>query len=245
MIFDVHAHCGTWFFPTFCETPEQMSGICDRFGVEKVVVSSSRALTYDMVTGNAEALDFVKQDPRFFAYLYLNPNDLQGSRAQIDRYLEMDKFVGIKLHPSYTGLKADSEETLGLLDYLPHGAILLIHTWGEDGVGRVHHLAEKFPNFDVIMGHMGGTSRSGWMAAIDSASRIENVYLEICGSLLHYDRIKIAVGSAGAEKVLFGSDMSLLNPSFALGQIIGSSISEGDKKMILRNNAVRLFGFED
>lgn len=243
MIIDVHAHCGKWFFPTFCEEAETVSKICDRFDIGRAVFSSSKAITYDMEAGNRDTAVFVEKDERFFGHLYLNPSDPRGSEREIRKYMARDRFVGVKLHPSYSGKSADSESTLRLLSHLPEGTPVLVHTWGESGVREVSRLAREAVSLRVIMGHMGGTDRNGWMAGIAAAAERENLFLEPCGSLLHRDRIAIAVEKAGADKLLFGTDMTLIDPSFSLGQILGASITEDAKRRILETNALNLFDF--
>lgn len=243
MIIDTHAHCGRWFFPTFCESPEKVGSLLDRYDIEKAIFSSSKAITYNMESGNREAEDFVRSDKRFYAYAYLNPRRLEACKDQIERYLGLEKFVGIKLHPSYSREAANSPNTLALLNLLPADKVVLVHTWGPSGVSQVSELARSSPTRAVIMGHMGGTEEAGWKASIEAAAQIPNVYLEICGSLLQYDRIGEAVRRLGSKRILFGSDMTLISPAFALGQVLDARIKEREKEQILRENALRLFPF--
>jgi len=244
MIIDAHAHCGKWFFPIFCESPRQVARLCDRYGIEKAVFSSSRAITYDMESGNLEVSQFIRTDSRFYAYVYLNPGEYDRSRREMEKYLSMPRFVGVKMHPSYSGEPANSKATFKLLDTLPESKVVLVHTWGRDGVNQVCELATALPAHHIIMGHMGGGAETEWRAGIEGALRCPNTYLEICGSVLHLDRIREAVGAVGSDRIVFGSDMTLLSPAFALGQVLDSDIGEEDKRRILHDNAARLFRFE-
>jgi hypothetical protein len=91
---------------------------------------------------------------------------------------------------------------------------------------------------------MGGTGQDGWRAGIEGGRRQPNIYLEICGSLLHYDRIAEAVAGVGPKRILFGSDLTLINPAFSIGQVLGSDIREKDKARILGGNAMALIPFD-
>lgn len=245
MIIDAHAHCGKWFFPTFCESPGQVAGLCNRYQIEKAVFSSSRAITYDMESGNHETSQFIQSDSRFYAYVYLNPGEYDRSIREMETHFSDSRFVGVKLHPSYSGEPANSKATLKLLETLPEGKAILVHTWGRDGVNQVCELANALQTHPIIMGHMGGGAESEWRAGIEGALRCPNTYLEICGSVLHHDRLREAVDRVGSDRVVFGSDMTLLSPAFALGQVLDSEISEQDKRRILHDNAARLFGFKE
>ena len=244
MIIDVHAHCGKWFFPIFCDSPERVAELCDRYHIEKAVFSSSRAITYDMETGNREAAQFVQSDRRFYAYVYLNPRDSDRASYQMKTYFSNPRFVGVKLHPSYSGEPANSKATLKLLETLPEEKIVLVHTWGREGVNQVCELADAFPKHRFILGHMGGGAENEWRAGIEGGLRCPNTYLEVCGSVLQHDRIREAVDAVGSDRIVFGSDMTLLSPAFALGQILDSDIAEEDRRRILHDNAAKLFRFE-
>ncbi len=244
MIVDVHAHCGRWFFPSYCETPAQVGRLCDAYGIGRIVFSSSLAIVYDMESGNRQTAEFIQNDERFYGYVYLNPSDSSGSKSELEKYREAPRFVGVKLHPSYSGQAAGSEPTIEILREIPRHWVVLVHTWGRGGVQQTCQLAGKLPASTIIMGHMGGTAQEDWRAGIDGAIGLSNLQLEICGSFLQHDRISEAVRRIGADRVLFGSDLTLINPAFSLGQVLGSAIEEPDRRLILGENALRLIAFD-
>jgi predicted TIM-barrel fold metal-dependent hydrolase len=53
--------------------------------------------------------------------------------------------------------------------------------------------------------------------------------------------VRDAIRTAGLEKILFGSDLDLLTPAFALGMYEGAELSDTEKQAIYHDNAARLF----
>ena len=76
--------------------------------------------------------------------------------------------------------------------------------------------------------------------AIDVALEHPNVYLETCSTFRTPGVIEQLVEEAGAERVLFGSDVPLMDPRAQLGKILTADISDDDKRLILGGNARRL-----
>jgi predicted TIM-barrel fold metal-dependent hydrolase len=54
--------------------------------------------------------------------------------------------------------------------------------------------------------------------------------------------IEQLVAGAGAERVVFGSDMPLMDPRCQIGKIITAAIDDQAKRLVLGENAARLLG---
>ncbi len=78
------------------------------------------------------------------------------------------------------------------------------------------------------------------MAAIEAARACPNIYLEICTSYRNPGSIEAMVEGAGEDRVLFGSDMPLMEPRINLGRVMTSRISEDARRKVLGENAARL-----
>ena len=74
------------------------------------------------------------------------------------------------------------------------------------------------------------------------AQRYPNVYLETCSTFRTPGVIEELVEDAGADRVLFGSDISLMDSRPQLGKIITADITEEAKRMVCGGNAARLLG---
>lgn len=242
-IIDVHAHYGEWFFPIYLSKEQHIIGLMDRYGIEKAVFSSSLAIVYNMIEGNAQLDGFLSKSPRFYGYVVLNPNYVDLSMQQIERYLGAQKFLGVKIHPDYSRKSVSCHESIELLEKARKlKKVALLHTWGDEQVRATSTVADTFPDLTVIMGHMGGNGREGvgWKAGIEAAKARPNLYLEVCGSTLHKDRIKEAVEAVGDDRILYGSDMTLLNPSITVGMIEEANIPQSSKENIFHRNAERI-----
>lgn len=245
-VIDVHAHYGRWFFPILADRVSDMVALMERNGIERCVLSSTLAVVYDFAEGNEELARDIQGHPELFGYVTVNPNYVDASIEQIDHFLVRPSFVGLKIHPDYTGQPADHEGNVRILEHVAgayEGACILIHTWGVEGVHAVAKMTSQFPELKFIWGHMGGTS--DWRLAAQRVGEFENGYLEICSSTPEQGKIQEAVAIAGPEKILFGSDMTLLNPAFVLGTVMDAEIPEVAKQCILYENAQRVFKFEE
>ncbi|HIE08405.1 MAG TPA: metal-dependent hydrolase [Armatimonadetes bacterium] len=240
-IIDVHAHFGRWFFPIHSDSIDDIRMLMERNGIEYCALSSSLAVTYDLVEGNAELARAIEGMVMFLGYVVINPNYPEISRQEIDKYLGRGGFVGVKMHPGYTGRPLSDPRNISLLEYAwkKFEKPALLHTWGSCGVDQVKKVATELPEMPIILGHMGGSF--DWPAAARLAKEQRNVYLEPCGSILPPERIREAVEIAGERKVLFGSDLTLINPAFVLGNILASGLSEAELERVLYWNAKELF----
>ena len=177
---------------------------------------------------------------RIFGAVVVNPNHVEESLAEIARYRGDERFVAAKMHPDYCGVAADAPESLTVLKAVCEaGWPLLLHTWGEAEVESAAAAARAFPKLDVFMFHMGATA---WRLAIERAKAVGNLNLEIIASLPECVRISEAVRVLGAERVFFGTDMTLFTPAYAFGLLDGAGLSQGERRQILGANALRVFG---
>ena len=58
------------------------------------------------------------------------------------------------------------------------------------------------------------------------------------------DKIRYARDRLGAGRILFGTDMDIISPAFGLGMIRGADITDDERRMILYENAARMFGLD-
>lgn len=241
-IIDVHAHTGRWLFHTRI-TDRDILPMLEHFNIEKAVFSSGTAVMYDLSYGNEENYRFIKNDNRCYGYVFVNPNHLKESEEELKKYLGKEKIMGVKMHPAIFNHPVNSEANKELLKIIDsYGLIILIHTEHSDVArpSRILEIAREFPNNKYIIAHMGC---AWWKEAVETASKSDNIYTEIVSSYTVYDQIQYACNILGAERVLFGSDLTLLDPSLSIGAVMSSEVSDEDKDKIFYENAMNLFKF--
>ena len=240
---DVHAHYGKWFFPIESDSTDAILEMMEKNDIEKAVLSSSLAIIYDFREGNARLAGAIRDCPDLYAYVFLNPNYIKESIFEMKKYLgENPKFLGLKLYSDgYTEQPLDCPGHRKILEVLskkyPQYPVLF-HCYSQYSALQLIKLAKDFSNLKFIMGHMGGWE---WKKAAESVKQINSIYLELCSGIAVQGRIEEVVSEIGAERVMFGSDMTLLNPSWTLGMVESAGLSAEKKELILYGNASRLF----
>jgi hypothetical protein len=212
-----------------------------RFGIEHCCLSSVSGIGYNAVEGNELLRQVIEGHDELHGYVVIHPGYPEESLAQLRELLQLPNWVGGKLHSKHCGYQADSPEARPLLEHLCElGKPLLAHTWFDEMCVAMGNAADMFPELTLIMGHMGGDH---WKTALRVAAERPNLYLELCSGLSPWGKIEKAIAAVGAERVLFGSDLTLLDPGYTLGLVTGAEMGEREKRMVLYGNAKRLFGF--
>jgi len=238
-IVDVHCHFGKWPFPILSSGAEGILEIMGRFGITCAVLSSSLAIVYDFRAGNRRLQEAIACHPELSGYVPVNPNFLEESRQELESYFALPNFVGAKIHPVYSRQSIGSPAMAALFEVIAsYRRPLLIHTWGEGEVRSLYELARKHPGLPILMGHMGGDS---WQEAIEVARKAPNIYVEFCCSYPQRPKVEKAVERVGPDRVLFGSDLDLINPGFILGMVRDARLSDEEKEKLLHENAEALF----
>jgi predicted TIM-barrel fold metal-dependent hydrolase len=174
---------------------------------------------------------------RIRGYAVANPWDGQAGLDEVKRCLDAGMH-GIKLHISHTRLDYNHPNAIPYFELAVERAVpVLVHCF--DGGASVDRVATQVPEAVIIMGHMGGYL---WPQAIQVAARHANLYLEICCSCSEIGIVESAVAAVGPKRVLFGTDMPLLDPCSSLYKVYDADIDERTKALILGGNMARLTG---
>ena len=234
LVFDAHMHIGD--FPLF--------GVAlDGDGLAATMSSNGIGKGVIFCPDNAYTLRVVESMPDVYGMVWVNPREPHYVEDAA-RYLDHPKFLGAKLHPLLDGyLPADPAIHPVMRLLLERGLPVLIHSghpifslpWS------IEELAVAFPDNKIIMGHMGHSNVVYINAAIDIASRRQNVYLETSGMPMH-TKIREAVERVGPERVLYGSDAPFHHPEVEMLKVRLSGLSDELVGRVLRSNSEQLFG---
>jgi len=151
---------------------------------------------------------------RVRGYVVVNPNHTAHALEEIVRCTERGT-VGIKLAASR---RADDP----LIDRIAEDAAarhlpILHHIWqhrrrewpGQEASDAVEYarLAARHPNASFILAHIGGGG--DWAHSFPAVADLPNVYLDLSGSGVDRGMLDQALGTVGAERLLWGSDVTM------------------------------------
>ncbi len=245
-IIDIHQHIGPYY--NFHIPHDDAAGMVremDRLGIRQGWISSNAAIEGDAVLGNDETAAALASYPdRFAGYAVFDPHYPEESARDVAKRLAGLGFRCIKLHPSLAGypLEGPNYEPAWELARL-HGCPVLTHAWAGDsncGPGNVRKVLERHRAVNLIFGH--ALFPASFPEASDLAKSFDNLYLDITTSQHAYGFIEHAVNVAGAERILFGSDMPFISAAGAIGLVLYARITDAAKALILAGNARRLIG---
>ena len=111
-----------------------------------------------------------------------------------------------------------------------HGLLILNHDWGSPQ--QMRRLCATYPNACFITGH-------STLAFGEVTRDHENLYICTC-PCIDWGFPEKLVESYGADRILFGSDLTDLPIGWGMGQIMYARISEAEKRLILGENLQRL-----
>ena len=201
----------------------------------------------DAYAGNEEAAAVVGDTDGLLQWVVVNPLQ-ESTYEQAERMLQTDKCVGIKLHPEEHRYPIQTHGRKLFEFAARHNAIVLTHS------GEINSMPEDFVPFldefarvRLIVAHIGCTCDADPTHQIRAVqlSRHGNIYADTSSAQsMMSGIIEHAVKEAGPEKVLYGTDTPLYSAGAQRARIDHAEIADDHKRMILRDNAVKLFGLE-
>lgn len=252
---DVHAHFGKSVTqrPDFVD--EWMSG-----GLVKVVqraelsntcmtiVSPLTALmprfSGDSVTGNKDAFASIPNFPEIRQWVVVDPLKPE-TYTQAEEMLKHPHCVGIKIHPEEHGYHITEYGTEIFEFAEKNETVIQSHSGEKNSLPEDFvEFANGFPTVKLIVSHLGcgfDNDPSHQVKAIQK-SRHGNMFTDTSSAMSMTPRlIEWAVKEIGAERILYGTDSPLYFAPMQRARIDYAEISENDKKLILRENAITLF----
>jgi hypothetical protein len=217
----------------------ELEALLKQFAVERACVASSLAIMGDLEHGNRSLAQEIESRQFFLGYAVINPNFTALSMEEMKKYLPRADFCGAKIHSAYNAQPLNSPATKQLVKaLLRFDKPLFVHARNP---GDLQHLAETagdYPSATFIVAEMGG---SAWPAAVALADRMTNVILDCGGSVADRDKLKYAVDTIGANRLIFGSNCPLVHPAFGMGMVRDAEVEANAKERILNGNARRIF----
>jgi len=253
--FDVHAHVGN-----YRKGRHKLVERCMSASAEEVVQRAKAARTEMTVFSHIEALlppgkaNVIRANRaaariaesqkalRFWAVL--NPRQAD-TFSQARDLLAHPKCAGLKIHPELHLYPISKHGAKIIAFAAEFNAIVLTHS------GEAQSLPPDFlpfmnahPNVTLILAHLGCSADDNPTRQVQTveASKHGNIYVDTSSSMsILPNLIEWAVGKIGSERILYGTDSPLYFAPMQRSRINYAAVSDKAKRLILRENAVRIF----
>ncbi|WP_302630313.1 amidohydrolase family protein [uncultured Eubacterium sp.] len=193
-------------------------------------------------------------ETKIFNFGAIHP-DCENYMEIIDDIVAME-LKAIKLHPDYQNTFFDDDKYLRIIDYAAEKDLGIIVHAGEDvGLPESVHctpdmvldLWKHIQPEKLILAHMGG-----WKMWNEVEEKLLGLPIYLDTAVVQNDKLPVKISDEqlkrmidkhGADKILFGTDSPWYDQSQALKDFDRIELNEKDKKLILGENANRMFKF--
>jgi hypothetical protein len=247
-IFDAHLHIPSdngenfqWNLVTR-NMPEFVAYL-DKCGVRRGVISSSWSNKAkgpdDYRNGNREVAKYVdRYRGRFRGSCVITPFRIDEALREIEHCHSQHGFVWLGEFCNYmTGYKYDTPEWTEVMKLATRlNLVVQIHA----NTREMQYLAENFPETTIVFPHLGG-NRDDIFARIEIVAKHRNTHIDLSGSGI--ERVGIlekAVKEIGADRVLYGSDFTINEPSAVIARVKNAFLTADEREQILFRNVERL-----
>lgn len=254
---DVHAHYGTYYR----DGSSDLQNLMASGDAEAVVERAKRARTEltvvspllgllprgraDAAEGNREAARIVPSTAGLLQWVVIDPNR-EETYEQATQMLAEPHCVGIKIHPEEHCYPITQHGDRLFEFAAGHSAVVLVHSGDENSLPEDFlPFAERYPEANVILAHLG----NGGGAAGDPTTQVRAIQASTKGNLyvdtssarsITPQLVEWAVDQIGADRILYGTDTPLYQSEMQRARIDHAELTDDQKKLILRDNAVKL-----
>lgn len=231
---DAHAHVGTFGgWANVAITAEELVQQMDACEIEKTVLCSTGSHDNFLTAQAMEAYP-----DRFWSLVFANPLEGEKSVKEIYDLVQNKGFSGIKLNPLRHAYVADAEcldpimeaaRELHIPVFIHSGHAPYALPWS------IALLAERFPDVNIVMIHMGHGHGVYIDAALKMARRYSNLYLEMSGMPMN-SKIKEAYETVGSDRIFFGTDAPFHHPTIEMQKVLTSGLTEKEIEDVFYNN---------
>ena len=241
-VIDFHCHVGSWGRFWMDDDVDLFLRGMDRAGIDQSCINC--IFHGEARRGNDLVAEFVERAPdRFIGVAFVTPYYPKEMVPELERCFDQLGTKYIKIYPHYVRVSQEDPMYYPIFEFASdRGLAVMSHAWhyfDPDSVSilkRYEELLKRFPKVTWVIAHGGSGSRR---QIVEAAHELPDIYLETCGST-RPGATDYVVERVRAERVLFGTDMPLLDNSQQLAKIVMSDVSEEGKRKILGLNAKRL-----
>lgn len=257
---DAHGHYGTYY-----DANSLLSEFSSASAAEVAQRASACGATWTIVSplagllprgrgqavraANEAAHRDVRATPGLLQYVIVNPLQPE-TYDQARRMLQTPWCVGIKVHPEEHSYRISDHGDALFAFFEETGVPVKAHSGCPNSLPEDFvPFANRFPRARVMLAHLGnGTGQGGrvdlQVRAVQTA-RHGNLWIDTSSARSILPKlVEWAVKEVGADRLIFGSDTPLYHVAIQRERIECAEISEADRRRILWENALALFGLE-
>lgn len=209
-------------------------------------------IIYSVATkpSNVESInDFIaaecKKHPNFVGFMAMH-QDYPNPEVEIERAIGLG-LRGMKLHPDTQKVNMDDDRLMRIYELIEGRMPLVMHC-GDYRTDfshprRMKRILHEFPNLVVDAAHFGGWSV--FDLAVEYLEN-ENCFLDMSSSqkFLGRRRTRELCEIYGADRILFGSDFPMWDPSEEFEMFESLDFSKADFEKMTWHNAERFIGMD-
>ena len=176
----------------------------------------------------------------FLPGVNVHPNFPEESCAEVQRFYDL----GFRWIGEIAGYVMNYSRyfTPGLLPVMELAQdlemVLSIHP---SSLEDIENILKNFPRLKLLVAHPGAPDI---MQNFTLAQKYPNLHFDISGAgLTRWGMLQKAVRMLGPERILFGTDFPLINPGMYVAAVLFEHLTPSERKMILRDNFLRLTGY--
>jgi len=251
---DVHAHFGDYLAEDKIYA-DIMSGDIDTVGkmakqanTKVTIVSSLKAFFPEPgnpASANIEAVSLIKNKIGFMFWIVVDPM-CPETFVQAEVFSNEKFFAGIKIHPllhKYPIKKYGGR----IFEFAAKNQFVVQSHSGQDNCMPEDFVdfADSFPEVKIIISHLGCSDTERLTLQMDAIlkSKKNNLFTDTSSfRSIFPGLIEMAVKNIGAYRILYGTDTPLYFSPSQRARIDNADISDAEKLLILRENALNIFG---
>lgn len=219
-------------------------GLKEKAGIDHFIVQSVATTPKQVKSINEFIARAVAENDCMTGLGTLHP-DSEDMKGDIEHIKQLG-LHGVKLHPDIQQFKIDDPKCLKIYELCESEQLpILMHTgdsrYDYSNPNRLKPVCEMFKDLTIVGAHMGGWSV--WHDALENLKGTPNLYFD-CSSTLPWlgaESTRELILAHGADRVLFGSDYPMWDPGAELRTFFLMRLSEEQNRMILSENAKRVF----
>jgi predicted TIM-barrel fold metal-dependent hydrolase len=248
-IIDFHTHLDErWFNQPMPSEADFLNGL-DRFGIEAACIFTLQGFYGDCRKHNDALAARARRHPdRLIPFATVDPKLGKLAVTELERCLADPLFRGVKFHPWLQAF-APSMVRSTMIEILECAARYDVPVLFHDGTPpysttfQIAETARWVPQAKIVLGHAGLSDYV--LAAARLVRDVPNLYACVCGP--RAGMVPHLVETAGAHKVLFGSDFGFTDWTILaefLDNVRESCIDRESLNLVLYRNASRLLRLE-